>query len=104
MAWRGTFQVRKIFFLPKFVDSFIYNFTYLCLFPVSYLTQLDRKTDAQPSNAYMNPRMTGSPVKSHFMNKLEDYNDSGYGGSPLPPGMCILWFGVSVAILLCKRQ
>jgi hypothetical protein len=21
-----------------------------------------------------------------MMNKLEDYNDSGYGGSPLPPG------------------
>lgn len=55
---------------------------------VSYLSQIDRKTEPQPSSAYMNPRMQGSPVKSQLMNRLEDYNDSGYGGSPLPPGTC----------------
>lgn len=49
-----------------------------------YLTQLERKPDVQPSS--INPRIQGSPIKSQMMNKLEDYNDSGYGGSPLPPG------------------
>ncbi len=53
-----------------------------------YLTPLDRKPDAQPSG--INPRIQGSPVKSQMMNKLEDYNDSGYGGSPLPPGKYIM--------------
>jgi hypothetical protein len=51
---------------------------------VPYLTQLERKPDVQPSS--INPRIQGSPIKSQMMNKLEDYNDSGYGGSPLPPG------------------
>lgn len=57
-----------------------------CSPAVSYLSQLDRKTESQPSGVYMATRMQGSPVKSQLLNRLEDYNDSGYGGSPLPPG------------------
>ena len=53
---------------------------------VSYLTPLDRKAENQSSGIYVYARLQGSPVKSQLMNKLEDYNDSGYGGSPLPPG------------------
>lgn len=60
---------------------------YLLLFAVSYLSQLDRKSESQPAAGYMNPRVQGSPVKSQLMSRLEDYNDSGYGGSPLPPGI-----------------
>lgn len=58
---------------------------------MSYLTEVEQKADIQPTT--MHPRIQGSPVKSQLINRLDDYNDSGYGGSPLPPGRykCAIW-------------
>lgn len=48
----------------------------------SCLTLYDRKVDIQSSAVPR--RLLGSPSKSG--GKFEDYNDSGYDGSPLSPG------------------
>jgi len=48
----------------------------------SCLTLYDRKVDIQSSAVPR--RLLGSPSKSG--SKFEDYNDSGYDGSPLSPG------------------
>jgi hypothetical protein len=46
----------------------------------------DKATDAhfQAGNQPPVPKPRGTPLKTQITSKLEDYNDSGYGGSPLP--------------------
>jgi len=43
-----------------------------------------QKNEPQTSSTGLATRLRGSPLKSQHLNKFEDYNDSGYGGSPLP--------------------
>ena len=45
------------------------------------MTPLERKTDISCPSSKMS-----SPAKAALINKFEDYNDSGYGCSPLPLG------------------
>lgn len=62
----------------------MYNFS----FGSGYcLTHLDRKSDLQPVGVPPPPRRPqASPTKTLLASKFEDYNDSGYDGSPLSPG------------------
>lgn len=48
-----------------------------------FLTLSAQKNEPQTS-ANAAGRLRGSPLKTQLLNKFEDYNDSGYGGSPLP--------------------
>ena len=53
----------------------------------TYLMQVfDKANDAhfQAGNQPPIPKPRGTPLKTQITSKLEDYNDSGYGGSPLP--------------------
>ena len=47
-------------------------------FTGGFLSLVSQKNEAPPA------RTRGSPLKTQLLNKFEDYNDSGYGGSPLP--------------------
>jgi len=62
------------------------------IFSGSYLTVNERKSsDVSSVLPQSTPKVQGSPLKSQLLQRFEDYNDSGYGGSPLPPvGMCLL--------------
>ena len=53
----------------------------------NYLSVCDRKSEITSTTPQLAKKSQGSPIKSQLLHKFEDYNDSGYGGSPLPHGL-----------------
>ena len=54
------------------------------LFAGGFLMLSAPKNEPPTTSAGPATRLRGSPLKSQLLSKFEDYNDSGYGGSPLP--------------------